>query len=370
MAATSGTVLSYSYDQRKVIEHAMRRAGKSSVDLSGEWITIAQDLLFTTLSEWINAQKPIWTRKSLLLGAQVGLADVATPIGTNEVEHTYWRQLSPYRGAATTSAGADASALFGGQPNADIVIVGPNAAVIVNFAGATEVDTIGVLLGGGATLTAALAVETSPDGVTWTLSQNLPSTTFTPGVWSYFDLAPSATAQFVRLRLPAGNWALNQLNFGLASSSTTELGQLNRDDYFNLPDLFFRSDRPNSCYVDKPLGSPVIKIWPTLNIGAFYNGCVTALAWRYIQDPGAMTNGIEVQPRFLEALQWRLAQKLIYELPDDSQGSQQNYFTLMAKQQRITNIETNAKAAEALAWAEEKTGGPVRIAPNISGYTR
>ncbi len=366
---TSGTVQTYPYDQRRVIDHSMRRAGRSPTAIVGEEIAFAQDLLYTTLAEWIASGFPIWTRGFSLIGVQQGSADVVTPAGVVDVFHAYWRTLNTYRGPATTSAGADASVLFGGQPNADVVIAGPNAAVIVNFGSPTIVETVGFLLGGNASLTAAIIVETSPDGVTWTVSQILPSTTYQPLAWGYFDMAPTLNAQYVRLRLPVGTWTLNQINIGLANGFDVELGVLNMDDYYNLPNKQFQALRPNSCFVDRPIASPVIKIWPTVNQQGFYQGTVSALTKRYIQDPGLMTNGIEVPARFLEALQWRLAQKLIHELPEDNQSASPSYFTLMAKQQRIDNIEKNAARSEALAWGSERTGGPLRIAPNIKGYT-
>jgi len=43
---------------------------------------------------------------------------------------------------------------------------------------------------------------------------------------------------------------------------------------------------------------------------------------------------------------------------------------LMAKNQRVDNIEKNAARAEALAWSEERQVAPVRLTPGISPYTR
>jgi hypothetical protein len=376
-----------------VFEHAARRAGRTQSALVGEDIAILQDLLYTTLAEWVNAGFPIWTRQYQLLSANIGATDVQTFAGTVDVFHAYWRQFNPYRGPASTLTGADASILFAGAPNADVVLQNP-AGVVVNFGSVTEVDTIGVLQGGAAPLAnVALQVLTSPDGVNFTLSQTLPSTTLTPGQWYYADLQPAVFAQYVKLALPGqqvlaetgvailaetgqavlsettGPWTVNQFMFGLSNHTTIELGKLNMDDYWNLPNLNFQGDRSVSCFVDRPLAQPVIKIWPTLNQNGFYNGTIVALARRFIQDPGDMTNGVEVPPRFLEALQWRLAAKAIYEFSDEEKNGQPSYFTLMAKQQRIQNVEQAAQKAEMLAWAEERTGGPLRIAPSIRGYT-
>lgn len=370
MLATSGTVSTYSFSLRKVIEHAFRRAGLMPEEASSEQLQIAQDLVFSQTSEWINAGFPLWTRQYLLLGPSLNSPEVACPIGTVDVLHAYWRIFQPYRGAAALTTGADATALFAGQPNADATIAGPSPGVSVAFASATEIDTIGVL-GGATSLTGALEVQTAPDGTTWTTVATLPSTTFTQGAWSYFDLDPVIVAPYVRVIAPsAASWTVNQFNFGLANGEDIMIGPLNIDDYYNQPDKQRTSDRPNSAFVDRQLNQPVIKLWPAPSQSAFYNGAIGVLARRYIQDPGALSNAVEVPQRWLEALIWRLATTLIYELPDTDKGAQVSYFSLMAKQQRIQQIEAKAAKAEALAWSEERSRSPLRIAPNISAYTR
>ena len=373
--ATSGTVGAYQFDQRKVIEHAFRRAGLAPEMASAENVEIATDLIFTILSEWTAAGFPLWTRQFLLLGTQIGGTDVPCPVGTTDVIHAYWRQFSPYRGAATLSTGASGASLFSGQASSDVTVAGPNPSVTVAFGTPTEVDTVGVLLGGSSSVTAALNVLVSADGVTWTTAQTLASTTYAPGAWVYFDLSPSVTVPYTQIQMPiTGSWTVNQLQLGLANSTETEIGPLNIDDYWSLPNKFFQGGRPNSAFTDRQLNNPVLKIWPTPNVNAFYNGTVTALVKRYIQDPGTMSQGLEVPQRGLEALIWRLAVNLIDELPQaDSSGTQDaqgGYMALMAKQQKMQRLDERAKRAEALFWSEERSGGPIRIQPNVSCYTR
>ena len=400
MASTSGTVGLYSFTQRRVIDHALRRAGYTPEQAGSEWLQIAQDLLFLQLSEYVNAGMPLWTREFGLLGVTVGSPEVACPFGTVDVLHCYWRILQPYRGPAVTSGGVDASVLFGGQPNPDVIIPGPNAFVQVNFGSPTEIDTVGILPGdanfgpyltdgsgniitdefGNAistgsgseatwTLTPYLTVST--DGVIWYPGQTFPSTTFTAGQWSYFDLDPSITTQYMRLVWPTADaWQINQINFALSQGQDIEIGPLNIDDYYNLPNKQFQTDRPNSGYVDRQVNEPIIKIWPTPNLGAFYNGTVSALTRRYIQDPGAMTNNIEVPLRWYEGIVARLGVRLMDELPDPDTSAQASYFTLMAKTQRRQILEAAATKSEALMWSEERVRAPVRWAPNMRAYTR
>jgi len=369
---TSGTVATYPYDMMKVLEHSFRRAGKSITKASGEQIAIATDIVFTVTSQWINAGFPLWTREYLLLPITVGSPDVACPVGTVDVIHTYWRILNPWRSTATLTTGADATVLFAGAPNSDVAITGINPGVNVNFLSSMEVDTVGVLLGGSTSLTAALQIQTAPDGVTWTTVQTLPSTTYAPQVWQYFDLDPSITSQYVQIILPSATsttWTLNQLNFGLANGQDITNGPLNIDDYYNQPDKSYQGNQPNSCFIDRQLNFPVIKQWPCPNVTAFYNGTVAALVRRYIQDPGLLTNAVEVPQRWLEALQWGVAKLLMYELPDEEQATQTSYFTLMAKQQRLQAVTAELTKAESLAWAEERSNSPFRVTPNITCYT-
>ena len=91
---------------------------------------------------------------------------------------------------------------------------------------------------------------------------------------------------------------------------------------------------------------------------------------RYIQDPGSMTNNIEVPTRGFEMVVSRLATRLIREIPDADQSAPTSYFGLMAKQQRIDMLEKDAVKAEMLFWAEERTRAPIRLMPDISCYTR
>jgi hypothetical protein len=145
---------------------------------------------------------------------------------------------------------------------------------------------------------------------------------------------------------------------------------LNIDDYYNLPNKQFEGDRATSAYQDRQLLVPVLKIWPNLNQQGFYNGTVTALTRRYIQDPGALTNAVEVPQRWCEALIWRLAVLLLFELPprDQSQG-QASVFTAQTMQAHMQLLDMQATKAEALAWSEERVRAPIRWAPNISPYT-
>lgn len=371
--ATSGTVATVPYNNLKVIEHACRRAGYRVEMVAPQDLQFARDNLFTLTAEWINKGFPLWTRQYDILSAAIGNPDVATPQGTVDVFQVFWRILMPYRGSATTTGAGDASTLFSGQPGDDVTIAGPSPGVSVAFGGETEVDTIGVLPGAGASYTAALEVQASDDGTSWTTVQTLESQTFVAGKWAYKDLKPTISPAYIRVVRPgSGSWVLNQMQLGLANWQDIPIGGqggLSMDDYFNQSNRDFRNNQPNSSFIDRLLDPPTIKIWPLLNTAGFYAGAVTALSRRYIQDPGALTDSMEVPQRWLEALQWRLASLIMAEfpIPDEEKTSA---LLLQARQQRQQFVEAKAVAAEAAAWAEERVRAPIRIIPNISAYTR
>ncbi len=382
MPSTSGTVSTHFFTNQKLIDHACRRAGLMPQDLGGEDLAVCLDLLFTLTSEWANVGFQLWTKQFNLLGVTIGSPDVYTPLGTVEVLHSYWRIFQPYRGACTLLPAATADAtLFGGAACDDVVITGVNPGVQVLNSSPTEFDTVGVLLGGTDDLTTALELWGSQDGATYTLLQTLPSATYQPGKWTYFDLDP--TLQVLGLQLiynTAGQSAtitLNQVQFALSQGQDIENGPLNIDDYYNQPNKQYRSSRPNSVYQDRQLLRPVLKIWPTPDNDAFYNGTISCLSRRHIQDPGKLTDIMEVPQRWYEALIWRLASRAIHEvkLPEPTanqgQGPAQIYAAkLQDRQQRIQTCETMAARSENFAWSEERVRAPIRMYPIMSCYTR
>jgi hypothetical protein len=334
----------------------------------------------------------------------IGGTDCAAAQGTVEILHAYWRILQPYRGPASTAAGADASVLFGGQPNTDIILNGdlfvtdqndviqtnesgvpltqgaglPACGVIVSFGSTATVNTLGVLGGAGFPVTTRPTVLGSVDGVTWLVLADLPETTFYPGVWNYVDLNPSPSAPYMQVAFGrVTSIALNQIQFGLPNGNDIPMGPLNMDDYYNLTDRLFQSDRPTSMFQDRQIDVPILKVWPAMQTQGFYAGVPTALTRSYIQDPGALTNAVAVPQRWAEALIWRLAYLLMFELPQDSMDTsgasgQGAYIAQMSKQQMFDRVEKAAIKAEAIAWSSEVNAGGASIKwmPNISPYTR
>lgn len=379
MASVSGTLGQTVFTNAKIIEHAFRRCSVLPERLGAEQIGIARDLLYLIMQEWTNAGFPLWTRQFNLLPIAIGSPTVQTLDGTLDVFHTYWREFNPYRGNAILTGSVGNTSLFSGAPATDVTISSPNPSATVNFTTQTQVNTVGVLLGGNSSITTALQLNTSTDGVSFTLAQTLPSATYKPGVWTYFDLDPFLTSQYLQIEYAVNaTWTLNALNFCLANGTDVEIGPLNIDDYWNLPNKQFSADRANSAYLDRRLAKPVILAWPVPNVSAFYNGTIAALSRRVLMDVGAMTNIIEAPPRWYEAGISRLATRLIESIPDAlsagagdaSVNPTAGYLTLQAKQAKFQRLEQQATKAEMLAWSEERTRAPIRLLPGIGPYTK
>ena len=80
---------------------------------------------------------------------------------------------------------------------------------------------------------------------------------------------------------------------------------------------------------------------------------------RHIQDVGALSNTLDIPQRWLESIILLLACRCAVELPAGE-----------LPPGRLEYLE--GKSAQHLAQAEdgESDGSPIRIAPNIAGYTR
>jgi len=371
--ATSGTVSAHPYPIRKIMDHAFMRAGYEVQKITSEGMTIALDLLYSLCTDLINAGFPLWTRQYLLLGITPGSPNVIFPRGVVDVLQSYWRSFNPYRGVCTVSGGPN-STLFAAEDGPDV----NTSFVSVDFTTVSILNTIGILLGGSVDVVTAFQVQTSEDGVTWTTSQLLPETTFTPGHWAYFDLDPSTQAQYVRVNYTGiGTIAINHMQFGLANGIDTPLGVENIDDYFTLPNKAQQSNRPVVAYVDRQItdgiDGPILKIWGVPDNSAFYAGTVTALTRRYIQDPGTLRDDLEIPRRWIECVQWTLAEKIMSEIPANillADPPELTQLRLAERKQRLDLCERRAKEARMLAWSEERTKAPIRITPDISPYTR
>lgn len=327
--AYSNTVSQTVFNTRKVIENAIRRCKLPAEAITAEYVDIANDQLYLLLSELANMGAPLWCIEKQIIPLYDGVGDVVLDTKVVDILNSNFRQLQTVSGVNTTTSTTHTIA----------------------FGGDTFVTTVGVKWSAASV---PIAIERSEDNITWTTIQNeIPVAT--AGQWTWYDLDSSIATPYFRVRATTGTLSFSEIYTG---NTPTEipLARMNRDDYTNLPNKYFQSNRPLQYWYDRLIPNPVMHLWPVPNSGADTSQLVLWVQ-RYIMDVGTMTQEIEVPQRWYEALVSMLAAKMALE---------------------IVEVDTNliplldSKAARALyiAQAEERDNSPMMIAPNIAMYTR
>lgn len=329
LMAYSGTVSQTSFNTRRVIEHAARRCKLPAQSLSAEHVDIANDNLFLLLSDLANQGAPLWCIQKSIYPLYEGNGQIVTFSGTVDILNANLRWLQEASGANTDTA----------------------TSRITEFASATPVTTVGIRWTGAAS---PVEFSRSDDGLTWVVLQSeVPSAS--SGEWTWFDINTVVPANFFRVRATSGTLDFSQIYLG---NTPTEipLARLNRDDFTNLPNKSFQSNRPLQYWLDRQSLSPVMNLWPVPNSAATVQQ-VVVWAHRHIMDVGTMTQELEVPQRWYEAVVAMLAAKLAME-----------YVEVDAS--LIPMLDAKAQAALYQAQQEERDNSPLNIAPSIGAYTR
>jgi len=331
--ATSGTVGATTIDVTTIIEHAARRCGVLAPSLSAEQQLSAKENLFFLLSDLANRGVSLWCVQRTILGLALNQAAYNLPVGTVDVLNCMYRTMTYPTG--TTSSTSTTQAIDFGSGN--------------DYA----INTIGIVPTSAATYN--LVVETSTDGASWTTFYTVPSFTTTANLPYWFDLEPTTTSQYWRIR----ETVLASLDVSSASFGNTPLeitmSPYNRDEYSDLPNKAFPG-RPLQYWYDKQYQVPRLYLWPVPE-----DTTAQVVVWnqRQIQDVGALTNTLEVPQRWLEGIIFLIASRMAMELPPEKLPP--GRIELLMQQ-----AEYHLKQAE----DGERDGAPIRIAPRISAYTR
>jgi hypothetical protein len=327
--AYSNTVSQTVFNTRRVIDNAVRRCKLTAQQITAEHIDIANDQLYLFLSDLANQGTPLWCIQRSIYPIYSGLAQLTTYEGTVDILNSNLRSLQAVSGTVTE------------QP----------AFWQTDFTTDTFVTTVGIKWTGTAV---PLALQRSDDGLAWTTVQ-----TETPnasaGMWTWFDLATVVASRYFRILATSGTLSYSRVYLG---NTPTEipLARMNRDDYTNLPNKAFLSNRPLQYWLDRQSLSPVLNFWPTPNDAAEVQQIVV-WAQRQIMDVGTMTQEIEVPQRWLEAIVAGLAAKMALELVEVDVNL-------------IPILDQKAAISLNIAQMEERDNSPMMIAPNISPYTR
>ena len=327
--ATSGTISQTNFTTRRVVENALRRCRLPAEQATPEIVDIANDQLYLILSDLANQGAPLWCIDKVIVPLYPGVMDVTLDSKVVDILNSTFRTLSEITGSDNVT-----STIYE-----------------VTLSEATFLTTVGILWGGASV---PIAIEQSEDGATWvTIQSESPSAT--ADEWTWYDLEASVAFQYIRIRATSGTLDIDTLYLGNNPSEIT-LSRMNRDDYTNLPNKFFQSNRPYQYWFDRQIPNPIMHMWPVPDASATVYQLVLWVH-RYIMDVGSLTQTLEVPQRWFKAIVTQLAANLAREL-------------FQVDPQIIPMLDADAAQALALAQAEERDNSPMMIAPNISYYTR
>jgi len=297
--------------------------------LTPEHVDIANDQLFLLLSDLSNRGIQLWCVQKNIYPLYEGQSQIITYTGTVDILNSNLRTLQQATGTTTTGAQFYST----------------------DFATPTIVSTIGIKW---AAASVPFALQRSDDGAAWETVQ-VENQSAPAGEWTWFDLSTVVASRYFRVLATSGTLSYETIYLG---NTPTEipLARLSRDDYTNLPNKTFLSNRPLQYWLDRQSLSPVMNLWPLPNDQAeVYQ--IVVWCQRHIMDVGNMTQEIEVPQRWYEAIVAMLAARLAME-----------YIEVDANM--IGLLDAKAKESLYFAQQEERDNSPMMILPNISMYTR
>lgn len=327
--AFSGTISQTVFNTRKVIDRAFGRCRVKPQMVSAEYIDIANDQMYLLLSDLANQGVPLWCIEKQIYPLYDGVGDITLDIGTVDVLNSNLRWLQEVEGTNTDAA----------------------TYRIIDYSSDTFVSSVGVLWSAASV---PISLSRSDDGVVWEVIQTETSSA-SAGEWTWFDLDSVVAARYFRVLATSGTLGFSDIYTGNMPTEIP-LARLNRDDYTNLPNKVFQSNRPLQYWFDRQINQPVMHLWPIPNAQA---EAMQIVLWRhrYIMDVGTMTEELEIPQRWAQAIVSMLASRLSYEIAEVDPGL-------------IPLLETKADKDLYIAQLEERDNSPFNLAPGMSVYTR
>ena len=354
--AYSGTTNQTKINVDQLISYAFRDAGKTSEEMTPEYVEAARQALFYILMNLSNRGVNLWLLENYLMGALETQQSVSLPPGTIDVREANWVYIINSSASEYLPIdNIDSPAVF--NQNLEIVsesLVGENYFGIA-YQNAQSVYYVGfnAYADPGTATTYNFAYEVSDDGITWTTVKQFPATTLVDKEWAYFNINITPLHAYYRLReTVAPTFQIRQMVFS-TSQQVIPLARLNRDDYWSLPNKQFPSARSLQYWFDRTI-DPSMYLWPVPN-NSFQ--MFQLILEKEMQDVGSLTNELYVPNRWIGAIQALLSHKLSLQLP----GVDIN---------RTTYLEGQAAKLELDAANEERDKSPIYFQPNISYYTR
>jgi len=361
---TSGTVSTTTFNTGKLIDRSFGRCQVPPQKITPEYLAIAQDLLYLSLSTIASKGIALWAQQKVILPLYDATQDVPAPLGTVDILNANLRnvtqlQLSAPGTVYTSSAGGIAANAFDNNLATACTQTSTNGYLQVQFPAVGQPVIFGILP--NATGTWNVAIQTSNDGVTFTTVYSNVALAAVAGQWFWVDIQgiPEAGVLYVRLQASGGT-TLNVTEFVTgAAPQEIPIAKINRDDYANLPNKYF-TGRPLQFWYDKTQPQPVMTLWPAPQLQ--YTFAQTVLyVQRYVQDVGTLTQTVEVPQRWFLTILTRLAKELMLMIPEVAKQMSD------LDKQMLMQEDTNRWNE---AWQSETDGSPVMLRPMIGHYTR
>lgn len=333
MATTSGTVGATTTDVITLVEHAFRRCGKMPSTVSGEQQLSAMESLFFLLTALANDGISLWCVQQAVIPLYIGQTEYELPPGTADLLSANYRTQTALVPLATISAASYVRVQFSVATSPSNVQISFTAAGIP-----------------------ALVVESSQDGVTWSSAASfaVQQSVLAAGKLLAQDIPNSIAAVYWRVRDTSGTILAGAAVTFSSNPSEIPISSLNRDDYWSLPNKTFQATSSLQYWFNKQI-EPTISLWPVPSIA----NQIVVYVHRQIQDVGSLTDLLEVPQRWYEYVIFGLAERIACELPAGE-----------LPPGRLEYLQMQAQAQMDRAADGESDGAPIRLSPNIRGYTR
>ena len=358
--AYSGTYNGTKVNVDQLISYAFRDAGKTSEEMTPEYVQAAKQALFYILQNSVNRGINIWLQKIVVLGAQTNQQVLPMPSNCVDVLEANWIYIvNPEIASALPVGSSSAPVLFDQDGNSDLDQFATST-LLANYFGASYSQATRLFYVGfnayapGGSATYDLDLQVSQDGVTWTTWESFPSVTLADRQWQYYGI--DITQEFLYYRLRNRNagstFSLRAIQFA-QSQQVIPMARLNRTDYFSLPNKQFPSQRSLQYWFNRQI-DPEMYLWPVPNNNFQAFSLILELQ---PQDVGSLTNELYMPDRAVPYFQAALSHKMAMQLPGIDLG-------------RVQYLEKLALEARTQFEEEDRDKSPIYFQPNISYYTR
>ena len=358
--AYSGTYNQTKVNVDELISYAYRDAGKTSEEMTPEYVQAAKQALFYILQNSVNRGINIWLQEIVVLGAQTNQQVLPMPANCVDVLEANWIYIvNPTFTSALPVSNPDVYLLFDQSANADLN-EHATTTLLANYFGAAYSQATRLYYVGfnayapGGSATYDLDFQVSDDGITWTTWESFPTVTLADRQWQYYGINTTQAFNYYRLnnRTAGATMSLRALQFA-QSQQVIPMARLNRTDYFSLPNKQFPSQRTLQYWFNRQV-VPEMYLWPVPNnnFQAF-----SLIIECQPQDVGSLTNELYMPDRALNYFQAALSHRLAMQFPD-------------VDMTRIGYLEQRALAARQEFEDEDRDKSPIYFQPNISYYTR